>query len=110
MKCLRLKDCDEYMTKSREFIEREREKLLALFEESDMAEALPGEANFLLVRLKSGDVESCFDYFLRGGILLRTFSEAPLKDHYFRMALRGEKENARFRELWIQFERSRSHV
>lgn len=107
---LRLKECDEYMAKSRGLIEREREKLLALFEEADMAEALPGEANFLLIRLKSGDVEACFDFFLREGILLRTFSEAPLKDYYFRMAVRGEKENARFRELWTQFERSRSHV
>lgn len=107
---LRLKDCDEYMAKSREFIASEREKLLALFEESTIAEALPGKANFLLIRLKDIHVEACFDFFLREGILLRTFSEAPLNDHYFRMAIRDEKENARFRERWTQFERSCRHV
>lgn len=106
----RLKDCDDYMAKSREFITAERAKLLALFNESKIAEALPGEANFLLIRLKVVPVEACFDFFLREGILLRTFSEAPLKEHYFRMAVRDEKANARFRELWTQFERSRSHV
>lgn len=107
---LRLKDCDEYMAKSREFIASEREKLLTLFEESTIAEALPGKANFLLICLKDIHVEACFDFFLREGILLRTFSEAPLNDHYFRMAIRDEKENARFRERWTQFERSCRHV
>lgn len=102
--------CDDYMAKSRALIAAERKKFLALFEQSNIAEALPGEANFLLIRLKDGQVEDCFDFFLKEGILLRTFSEAPLKDHYFRMAIRDEKANARFRTLWIQFERSRSNV
>ena len=107
---IHLKDCEAYMEKSRELIDKEREKLLELFEESEIAEALPGEANFLLIRLKDVTAASCFDYFLREGILLRTFSEAPLKDEYFRMAIRDEKDNMRFRKLWIQFERSCRHV
>ena len=105
-----LRDCEACMTKSRELIDKERGKLLVLFEESDIAEALPGEANFLLIRLKGVTAEACFDYFLREGILLRTFREAPLKDHYFRMAIRDEKDNTRFRKLWMQFERSCRHV
>ncbi len=105
-----LKDCDDYMATSRDFVEKERMKLLELFEESEIAEALPTEANFLLIRLKGASAASCFDYFLREGILLRTFSEEPLKDEYFRMAVRDEKANAEFRKLWIQFERSCRHV
>ena len=107
---IHLKDCEAYMEKSRELIDKEREKLLELFEESEIAEALPGEANFLLIRLKDVTASSCFDYFLREGILLRTFSEEPLKDDYFRMAIRDEKDNAGFRKLWMQFERSCRHV
>lgn len=107
---LRLMDCEAYVAESRELIDKERRKLLDLFEESDIAEALPGEANFLLIRLKGVSAEACFDYFLKEGILLRTFSEAPLKDEYFRMAVRDEKDNAAFRKLWMQFERSCRHV
>ncbi len=107
---IHLKDCGDYMEKSRDFVEQERRKLFKLFEESEIAEALPGEANFLLIRLKGVSAETCFDYFLREGILLRTFSEAPLKDEYFRMAIRDEKDNAAFRKLWMQFERSCRHV
>lgn len=107
---IHLKDCEAYMEKSRELIDKERRKLLALFEESEIAEAFPGEANFLLIRLKDVTAATCFDYFLREGILLRTFSEEPLKDDYFRMAIRDEKDNEAFRELWMQFERSCRHV
>ena len=107
---IHLKACEAYMAESRELIDKEREKLLELFEESEIAEAFPGEANFLLIRLKDVTVASCFDYFLREGILLRTFSEEPLKDEYFRMAIRDEKDNAGFRKLWMQFERSCRHV
>lgn len=107
---IHLKDCGDYMEKSRDFVEQERRKLFKLFEESEIAEALPGEANFLLIRLKGVSAETCFDYFLREGILLRTFSEEPLKDEYFRMAIRDEKDNAGFRKLWMQFERSCRHV
>lgn len=107
---IHLKECGDYMEKSRELIDKEREKLFDLFKESEIAEALPGEANFLLIRLKGVTAEACFDYFLREGILLRTFSEEPLKDEYFRMAIRDEKDNAAFRKLWMQFERSCRHV
>lgn len=107
---IHLKECGDYMEKSRELIDKEREKLLELFEESEIAEALAGEANFLLIRLKGVSAEACFDYFLREGILLRTFSEEPLKDEYFRMAIRNEKDNEAFRKLWMQFERSCRHV
>ena len=107
---IHLKACETYMEKSRDFVEQERRKLFKLFEESEIAEALPGEANFLLIRLKDVTAASCFDYFLREGILLRTFSEEPLKDEYFRMAIRNEKDNAAFRKPWMQFERSCRHV
>ncbi|MDY3118578.1 MAG: histidinol-phosphate transaminase [Peptoniphilus sp.] len=105
-----LGNCDDAMERSRRFVREEREKLLRMFERSTVAEALPGEANFLLLRLQGVRAEDCFNFFLHRGILLRTFSEVPLRDDYFRMAIRTEADNRRFCRGWVAFERSVSHV
>jgi len=88
----------DYLQRSRSFVTRQRESLVALLFSLPGLTIYPGEANFLLLRLEHPrmDARQLADLALQQGIALRVCTNfTGLDQRYFRVAVRTEPEQQR---------------
>lgn len=104
-----LKDLDDYFENTKRYVAEERERLLEAVNSSAIGKAFKGEANFILIELKTISAKDAFNFLLERGILVRTYSDAVLKN-YIRIAVRRKEENDQFIDAWKSLERSAAHV
>ena len=104
-----LEDLDDYFKNTKRYVAEERVRLLEAVNSSAVGKAFKGEANFILIELKTISTKYAFNFLLERGILVRTYSDAVLKD-YIRIAVRKIEENNQFIDAWKSLERSAAHV
>ena len=88
----------EYLQRTRSFVSRQRESLVALLSSLPGLTIYPGEANFLLLRLDHPtlDASQLADLALKQGIALRVCGNfSGLDQRYLRVAVRTEAEQQR---------------
>ena len=94
----------DYATRSRAYTRQAREALVAELTAFPQVVLYPGEANYLLVRLREGSAANLAKRLLRHRIAIRTFNGLYLDDRFFRIAVRSQEENQRLvdslRSIW----------
>ncbi|MBC7293602.1 MAG: aminotransferase class I/II-fold pyridoxal phosphate-dependent enzyme, partial [Thermoleophilia bacterium] len=87
---------EEYLREARLVVQRERRRLTAALSGMEGLKVYAGQANFLLVRLQSGDAAQLARSLLEQGLAIRVCGDfAGLDARYFRFAVRTEPENTR---------------
>lgn len=85
-----------YIKKTRRVIENERERLLSALRVLPGVETFPGAANFILIKLTSGDASGLCDKLAERGLIVREGSFIPgLDGRYLQIAVRTRGENKR---------------
>jgi histidinol-phosphate aminotransferase len=79
-----------------ELARAERAKVYAALQRVDGIEAFPSETNFLLFRLRDGDVARVHARFLERGVLIRDISNWPGCERCLRVSIGTPAENERF--------------
>jgi len=91
---------------SRLFCEREKQRFFNGFGESRDVRFVPGAANFLLAGLRGLNADALYEHLLCQKVLIRDCSNFKgLSPAWFRLSLRGEKDNTRVARLlarWLR--------
>jgi len=86
----------EYINRSRDLIQSERERVTAALSKIDGIKCYPSYCNFILVKILNPNLTSydLFDVAIRRGLMIRNCSTFPFLDHfYFRFCFMNPKDN-----------------
>jgi hypothetical protein len=89
---------EDYAERTRRFVAEQREDLLRGIDEIDELRSFPGEANFVLAKIESGDLDApeLHERMLSHAIAIRPCGNfAGLDDRFFRVAVGTEEGNER---------------
>ena len=88
-----------YLSRTRAYVAAQRAMLVAALAEIPCLRTFPGEADFLLIQSTAMAAPALAERLLKEGIAIRVCSNFDgLDDHFFRVAVRTESENARLCE------------
>lgn len=85
-----------YMTKTRELINKERDRILLRLHACPFIKVFPAHANFVLVKILRDDItsEQLFDLTIRKGLMIRDCSNFPFLDNrYIRFCFMSPEKN-----------------
>ena len=84
---------EDYTARSRTYTRETRIALQEALAEFPQLKVYPSQANYLLLRLKTGTARSLAGKLLRHKIAIRTFAAGVLADRFFRIAVRSKRDN-----------------
>lgn len=102
-------DQEDYIEKSKKYIEVERSYLLEELSKMDGIKAYETHSNYILIKLLNWDEEYVFDFFLKRGIVIRKCSSFnALYSSHIRVAIKDRKNNMKLVKEFINLHERRT--
>jgi len=92
---------NDYITKTKQYINKEREYLLNSLSNIEWIKAYKSHANFILLKLLKNNENTLFDEFIKYGIMIRKASNFEgLDNSYIRIAVKDRESNNKLIKLF----------
>lgn len=92
---------EEYIRKSKAYIEGEREFLLESLKEIKGIKAYPTHTNYMLIKLENWNEDYIFKHFLERGIVIRKCSSfTGLEEGHIRIAIKDRENNEKLLKIF----------